>query len=730
VTLRRHWLFALLLALGVLLRVMAQVAYWPAILYFDSPGYIYSSNQLNPAGQDPLGYLLAVRLLLGAFHDLAALAAFNHLLGLTIAGLIYAVLLRRGVKPWIAALATGPVLLDGLQLLIEQMVMSEPLFQFFAVLGITLLLWRPRPAPVAAAAAGVSFAAAALTRYVGLPLVLAGLLYCVLAAARRFVPRLATAAALMVAFVLLMIGYAAYNDSVNGTFAVPSRPVSTGLYARVAASVACPRLSLPSDERPLCPPPGVVKPRGGSLPQGYARGTTSPLVTYRPPNGETTRQVLNDFVKRAVFQQPLPIARAAGGSLVRPFLSWSRDHKPGELPVGRWQFQVVFPLYFAHVSPSLFRRWEGHGPVINRPLAGVLRHYQLSVGYTPGLVLLACVILALAAGFGVGRARHSGQQLACLLWLAAGLGLLLAADLYQFSWRYQLPALVTIPPAAALALSALTSPRPARQPPTTQQPGGRDDPAPTMPDETAGSRHPARAEPVEGRTHTHKSAGTHFTGSGCSARSNGSRRMGVIMMRIRVRTLALALALGGAAPLAMTMTTVGARRRHRPRLPARPGRLRAGDVPDAQPGRLHWRAVHYRLRAGRPRRDLDPDPDQAGVFGYRDTYDGDPLRGSGSDGGAGGHRRGHEPGLVVQARQLRSGGRRRAAGRRHPRATRMLGPRQVTAWCRSRPEAVMLARAVLLEGRPARRVGGGRLAFRSRAHARAAGRIGTVATAG
>jgi len=506
VTLRRHWLFALLFTLGVLLRVMAQVAYWPAILYYDSAGYL-GGYRLSLAEPDPLGYPLTAHLLLDAFHDLAALAAFNHLLGLAIAGLIYAVLLRRGVKPWIAALAAGPVLLDGLQLLIEQMVMSEPMFQFFVVLGIALLLWRPRPTPVLAAGAGVSFAAAALTRYVGLSLVLLGVLFCVLAAGRRLVPRLVTAAALLVAFALSMVGYAAYNDAANGTFSVTSGAVSTGLYARVAASVTCARLSLPSYERPLCPPPGVVRPRSGSLTQGYALGTTSPLVTYRPPRGETTRQVLNDFIKRAVLQQPLPVARAVAASVVRPFLSWRRDRKPGELPVERWQFQTVFPLYFTHASLALFHRWDGRRPVANRPLAGLLRHYQLSVGYTPGPVLLACVILALVAGLGVGRARHSGQRLACLLWLAAGLGVLLAAGLYEFSWRYQLPALVTIPPAAALALSALTSPREAREPPVTQERGGPGGSAPAMPDGTAASQPPARVEPMAGMAHAHEPAG-------------------------------------------------------------------------------------------------------------------------------------------------------------------------------------------------------------------------------
>ena len=496
-TLRRHWLFALLLALGVLLRVMAQVAYQPVILYFDSPRYLHNAYWLNPNGPDPLGYLVAVRVLLDAFHDLAPLAAFNHLLGLGCAGLIYAVLLRRGVKPWMAALAAGPVLLDGLQLLIEQMVMSEPLFEFFVVLGIALLLWRPRPNPVTAVAAGVSFAAAALTRYVGMSLVVVGLLFCVLAAGRRLTPRLVTAAALLVAFALPVVGYAAYNDAVNGTFAVPSGRVSKGLYARVAATVNCAQLSLPSYERPLCPPKGVVKPLGGSLIQGYALGTTSPLATYRPPAGQRTRQVVNDFVKRAIRQQPLPVARSVGGTLVRPFLSWRRDHKPGELPVARWQFQTKFPLYFTGPSLAQFRHWEGHGPVINRPLARLLRGYQLYLGYTPGPVLLACAILALVAGLGAGRARRSGQQLACLLWLGAGFTPLLMADLYQFSWRYQLITLVTFPPAAALGLSALTSPRAAQELPVAHGPDSLDSPGPAVPDDQAASHDRVRAEPAE-----------------------------------------------------------------------------------------------------------------------------------------------------------------------------------------------------------------------------------------
>ena len=499
VMLRRHWLFALVFALGVLLRVMAQVAYWPAMLYFDSPFFLRNAYRLDPAGRDPLGYSLAARLLLAAFHDLAVLSVFNHLLGLGMAGLIYAVLSRRGVRPWMAALATVPVLLDGFQLLIEQMVMSDALFQFFVVLGIALLLWRRRPDLVTASAAGLSFACAALTRYIGQSLVVVGLLFCVLAAGRPVARRAVTAAALVVAFALPMVGYAAYNDQVHGTFALPSEAASRRLYAQVAVSVTCSRLTLPAYERPLCPPPGTVKAHGGSLVGAYVQGSTSPLVSYRPPPGETESQVLRDFVSRAVRQQPLAIARSVGGTLLRPFLSWNRDRRPGEMATAQWSFQTKFPM-LSRFSPMLFRQWDGHLPVANHELARLLRGYQLDLGYTPGLVLLACVILALVAALGVGRARHSGQQLACLLWLAAGFGLLFAAALYQFSWRYQLPALVTIPPAAALGLSALTSSRAAREPPATQEPTGPHDPASAAPDDRAASQHGAPVESGDGET--------------------------------------------------------------------------------------------------------------------------------------------------------------------------------------------------------------------------------------
>ena len=43
------------------------------------------------------------------------------------------------------------------------------------------------------------------------------------------------------------------------------------------------------------------------------------------------------------------------------------------------------------------------------------------------------------------------------------------SDAFQFTWRYQLPALITLPPAAALGLTALFTHR--REAPAHQRPG-------------------------------------------------------------------------------------------------------------------------------------------------------------------------------------------------------------------------------------------------------------------
>ena len=68
-------------------------------------------------------------------------------------------------------------------------------------------------------------------------------------------------------------------------------------------------------------------------------------------------------------------------------------------------------------------------------------------------------LLALLAGmagiFTFRRRRDAGPALACLLITGSAVAVLLGADLYEFSWRYQLPALVTLPIAGAFGATAV-----------------------------------------------------------------------------------------------------------------------------------------------------------------------------------------------------------------------------------------------------------------------------------
>ena len=105
----RHWLLLILLSAGLALRVMAQAAYRPALLYIDSDRYLR-----GPSPLDPLGYRVLLWPLQRA-GGLAAVAAVQHLLGLAMAVALYAAVHRLGIWRWAAALAAAPVLLDAYQ---------------------------------------------------------------------------------------------------------------------------------------------------------------------------------------------------------------------------------------------------------------------------------------------------------------------------------------------------------------------------------------------------------------------------------------------------------------------------------------------------------------------------------------------------------------------------------------------------------------------------------------
>src|SRR5689334_6555206 len=206
---RRHWMFLLVLAGGAMLAAIAQIAYEPALLFIDSKKYIFGTDFVHTiwGSFDPLGYsLLILRPVLLFGGDLAYVALIQHGLGMAVALALYALMVRRGAWRWLAALAVAPVLLDAYQLNAEQTIMPDVLFEALVVAGIVLLLWQRRPGLFLVILGGLALGSSAPVRQVGEALIAPALVYVVIAAPgwRR---RILHGAVLAACFALPIVGY-------------------------------------------------------------------------------------------------------------------------------------------------------------------------------------------------------------------------------------------------------------------------------------------------------------------------------------------------------------------------------------------------------------------------------------------------------------------------------------------------------------------------------------------
>jgi hypothetical protein len=480
--LRRHWIMAALLLAGLVLRLISEVAYRPALLYIDTLKYLYNAWP----GTDPLGYkgVLKAILLVG---NLETVAAVQHLLGLAMGVAIYALLVRRGAPRWLAALAAAPVLLDAYELQIEQTVMPDVWFEALIVVGLVLLLWHLRLTPRTVILAGIALGLSATVWQGGEFLILPAAVYVLVAIGGGWRRAIRGAVLICAAFALPIVGYMSISYAASGHFWL-SRSGTSTIYGRVAEAADCATLKLPADERFLCPT-ASQKALG---PDGLDHDPSSPLNSYVTPPGGSESDLVSGFTRAVITQQPLRVLSAIGADAIRLF-AVHRVTSPGDTAISRWQFQTSYPTYQSYIRVSsanvivvglklqnttamnyityqpLDPSMGGKATVI-RPLAAFLRAYQLDGGYTPGPVYLAAALLGLLGTLSLvrrvqrrdsqGRPAGAGPAgrdlaLACCLFFITAVVILLASDVPEFSWRYQLPAIVTLPPAGALGLAAI-----------------------------------------------------------------------------------------------------------------------------------------------------------------------------------------------------------------------------------------------------------------------------------
>jgi hypothetical protein len=492
-----HWQFAIVVAVAVLMRIIVILGYPPILWFDDSYNYIYDAFTGRPDVIRANGYPFFLQLLL-PLHSTYPIGLIQAAMGVAMGIVIYALLRRRGLPWWGAALAAVPVLFDSYQLHLEHMITSDVLFVFLVTVAIVILCWNDRPSVPVMAVAGLLIGYATLVRSVGEPLLVVALVAMLVRRVgwRRVVT-------LLVAGIVPIAAYMVWFHSSTGKYGL-TQSLGPFVYSRVSAFADCSKLDPPADLHFLCDknPPQYRPPASqyiwadNDLPIN-GQVTYTPLYNdkqigsdtgarFAPAVGKKEKQFAEFFIKK----QPVTYLRVALKDVVHTF-GWNREVDPGgvyETANGNGPtFQFInrpalvhtipwytHPTHLPGTPPQSFcdatcqqgdpqagqiqaaeRAFSGGGLGETRavgPWYQILTFYQ-RIFYLRG-TLLALIVLAGLAGV-LARWRRWGG-LGLLPWLIGAVLIVLPAMTAGFSYRYVLAAA----PAACLAAGLAFARRP------------------------------------------------------------------------------------------------------------------------------------------------------------------------------------------------------------------------------------------------------------------------------
>ena len=448
-----HRLFIIVLTPAILLRVDAELGYRWQAWFNDSFEYVANTVHFTLDPTRTSGYSIWLKFL-QPFHSYALITILQHLMGLAVAVMIYALARHRfGVRPWLATLAVVPVLYDGFEIELEHLIMADVPFLFLLTLAVTLLLWDPAgPSVRMCAVIGGLLGIGAVLRSIGTPLLAVFAVYMII---RRFSWR--KVAATIVVCLIPLVGYAAVFDLEHGQFAESD---STGvfLYGRVMTFAECAKMHVPADELFLC---SVVPPAQRPIAQWYDWTSGSPLDRLSPSKFSAVPNELGkDFAIRAIEAQPLGYARAVFDDTWRVF-SWKRIVFPNaqtydeyvfgyqSTPIPSWD-EANLGRYNSYAAAYV----QGNPLTqVVAPFANIIRGYQRYV-WLPGTVY-GLILLAGLGGLVLAWRRLGGEAL--LPWTISLALIVIPAATAEFDYRYVLPAVPFACLAAVIAFSRGTA---------------------------------------------------------------------------------------------------------------------------------------------------------------------------------------------------------------------------------------------------------------------------------
>jgi dolichyl-phosphate-mannose-protein mannosyltransferase len=473
----QHRLFCIALGAGAFVRLLVMVGY-PGALWFAGDSYVYvgAALRLQPDLSKTTGYSLFLRVL-EPLHSFIAVTAVQHLFGLAVGVMVYALARRAGVSERWSVAAALPVLLDGYEIEDEHLVMAEALFTLLITAAALLILWWRRPAWPLVILAGVMVGYAVTVRSEGLPVLVLFPLAVALRDWRRW--RQWLAAGLLAASSLApLAGYAVWFHQHNGSYAL-TRSDGFYLWGRVSSFAECSVIKPPAYDLAICP---AGAPSSRTPPGDFVWHAQNVRDLPGGPVSVASNTLLRDFAIRAVLAQPAGYAESVAHGL---WLSvrWPREEYPDPGTVSYYKFKLTpqqLPadhswiaggtaysdaVAYGHATPSR----------VIVPVATVVVLYQHLV-YTYGPLFGLMLILGLGGVLRVrtrelGTVPVAGLSVPLLLpvsvtwcrrgsmlpWVTAVALLVFPIATADFDYRYLLPILPFAGLAVALAFAPARS---------------------------------------------------------------------------------------------------------------------------------------------------------------------------------------------------------------------------------------------------------------------------------
>ena len=457
---RNHRLFTIVACVSVIPRVIAALGFKPALFIQDSFSYMQEGTHFNLGELRPAGYPILLRVL-EPFHNLLLVTTLQHLMGIGIGVIIYAVLRTRGLPAWGATLAAVPTLFDSRQIWLESSILPDTLFTLVLMIAVAILIVRPKPAIWQAVIVGLLVAWASVIRGNGAPVFVVILAFLLI---QRVGWKVFTAC--LAAFAVPLFGYMLWFFADFGQLNITN---STGLFlwSRTMSFANCAIIKPPADLLSLCPDAQPGHPTSPAPAWSIdALLTERSPATYlwdpgawwrhdaHPGVNAYNNNLAMQFAERAIEAQPLDYLKTVGKEVLLTFFATDRsesylsDHFTVAPHVTTLApYMKSFEYRYAHTTSNTH---------VVQPWAYFMFLYQLPVWF-PGWVFFGVVVAGLVVL--IRRWRPWGVY-AGLAWGVAVVNLVVPIAAHELDYRYALSAV----PFACLALGLACIRKPASGP--------------------------------------------------------------------------------------------------------------------------------------------------------------------------------------------------------------------------------------------------------------------------